>query len=51
MVELLALLPKPIVMVMSTDPEYGKLILIAGADAFVNKGEYVDWITEKLKLN
>lgn len=40
--------PKPIVMVMSSSPEYGKIILIAGADAFVSKDEKADWLMEKL---
>lgn len=46
--DLHAIVPKPIVMVMSTDPEYGKIVLIAGADAFVSKGDEPYWLMEKL---
>lgn len=46
--DLHCLVPKPIVMVMSTDPQYGKLILMAGADAFVSKEDEPDWLMELL---
>ena len=42
-----ALDPRVIVMVMSSEIEYGRMILKAGADAFVSKGE-PDWLLEKL---
>ena len=42
-----ALEPRVIVMVMSSEIEYGRMILKAGADAFVSKGE-PDWLLEKL---
>ena len=42
-----ALEPKPIVVVMSNDFEYSRVLLKAGADAFVSKGE-PDWLLEKL---
>lgn len=35
---------KPIVIVMSSDPEYTRMLLKAGADAFVSKGDQVDWL-------
>ena len=42
-----ALEPRPIVMVMSSEIEYSRVLLKAGADAFVSKGE-PDWLLEKL---
>jgi len=41
--------PKPVVIVMSSDPGYGRLLLKAGADAFVSKGEQVDWLLRVLQ--
>jgi AmiR/NasT family two-component response regulator len=40
--------PKPIVVVMSSKPEYGGLFLRIGADAFVSKGDHPDWLIETL---
>lgn len=40
--------PKPVVIVMSSDPDYGRLLLKAGADAFVSKGEQADWLLRVL---
>jgi len=42
-----ALEPRPIVIVMSSEIEYSRVLLKAGADAFVSKGE-PDWLLEKL---
>lgn len=39
-----ALEPKPIVIVMSSDPADSRMMLRAGADAFVSKGERPDWL-------
>lgn len=44
-----ALAPKMIVLVMSSQPEDGRLALQAGADAFVSKGSQPDWLLENLK--
>jgi DNA-binding NarL/FixJ family response regulator len=41
--------PRPTVIVMSSDPEYGRMILKAGADAFVSKGDQPDWLLHILQ--
>ena len=41
--------PKPTVIVMSSNPEHGRLLLKAGADAFVSKGEQPDWLLDILR--
>jgi DNA-binding NarL/FixJ family response regulator len=41
--------PRPIVVVMSSKPENGRMLLKAGADAFVSKGDQPDWLLETLK--
>lgn len=41
--------PKPVVIVMSSDSSYGRMLLKAGADAFVSKGEQVDWLLRVLQ--
>lgn len=41
--------PRPIVIVMSSNIEYSRLLLKAGADAFVSKGDQPDWLLEKLQ--
>lgn len=41
--------PKPIVIVMSSDPEYGRMCLRSGADAFVSKGDQADWLVQSLE--
>jgi len=46
--ELHACKPKPIVVVMGSQPEYGRLLLKAGADAFVSKGDQPEWLMETL---
>lgn len=43
-----ALVPRPLVMVMSSESECSKALLKAGADAFVCKGDEPDWLLEKL---
>jgi DNA-binding NarL/FixJ family response regulator len=44
-----ALEPKLIVVVMGSNYEDSKLVLRAGADAFVSKGEQPDWLLETLR--
>jgi len=43
-----ALEPKPTVIVMSSDFENSRKLLMAGADAFVSKGDQADWLMEIL---
>jgi len=43
------LIPRPIVIVMSSDPEYSRMMLKAGADAFVSKGDQPDWLLQILR--
>jgi DNA-binding NarL/FixJ family response regulator len=40
---------RPVVVGMSTKPEYGRMMLKAGADAFVSKSEQPEWLLETLK--
>lgn len=40
--------PPPVVIVMSSNPEDGRRLLRAGADAFVSKGEQPDWLLQSL---
>jgi DNA-binding NarL/FixJ family response regulator len=40
---------KLVVIVMGSQPEYGRLMLKAGADAFISKGDQPDWLLETLK--
>ena len=47
--ELHSCTPKPIVVVMGSQPEYGRMLLKAGADAFVSKGDQPDWLLETLE--
>jgi DNA-binding NarL/FixJ family response regulator len=44
-----AIEPRPIIVVMSSDYEYSKVALRAGADAFVSKGDQPDWLLETLR--
>ena len=39
---------KFLVVVMSSQPEYGRMALKAGADAFVSKSDQPDWLLETL---
>jgi len=41
--------PTPVVIVMSSDPGHARLILKAGADAFVSKGDQADWLLHVLR--
>ena len=41
--------PKPVVMVMSSDPADGRMLLRVGADAFVSKGDQADWLLHSLR--
>ena len=41
--------PKPIVIVMSANGEDGRIMLQAGADAFVSKSNQPDWLLEALR--
>ena len=43
-----AITPKPLVIVMSSGYEYSSMVLKAGADAFVSKGDQPDWLLETL---
>ena len=43
-----ALDPRPLVIVMSSEFEYSRMMLKAGADAFVSKGDRPDWLLDKL---
>jgi len=43
------IIPKLVVIVMSSDPGDGRLALKAGADAFVSKGEQPDWLLDSLR--
>jgi DNA-binding NarL/FixJ family response regulator len=47
--DLHALMPTPIVVVMSSETEYGSMLLKAGADAFVSKGDRPEWLLESLE--
>jgi DNA-binding NarL/FixJ family response regulator len=40
--------PSPVVVGMSTRLEYGRIMLNAGADAFVSKNDQPDWLLEIL---
>lgn len=40
--------PKPVVIVMSSNPNDGRRLLRAGADAFASKGEQADWLLRLL---
>jgi DNA-binding NarL/FixJ family response regulator len=41
--------PRPIVVVMSDKPEYGRMMLNAGADGFLSKSNEPDWLLETLQ--
>ena len=43
-----ALDPRPFVIVMSSEPGYSRMMLKAGADAFVSKSDQPDWLFEML---
>jgi len=43
-----ALEPRPFVIVMSSDPGFSRMMLKAGADAFVSKSDQPDWLLETL---
>jgi DNA-binding NarL/FixJ family response regulator len=40
---------RPVLVGMSTKPEYGRMMLKAGADAFVSKSDQPDWLLETLQ--
>ncbi len=44
-----ALEPRPIVIVMSSGFEYSRMLLQAGADAFVSKGDPPNWLLQTLR--
>ncbi len=44
--DLHAFKPSPIVVLMSSESEYGSMLLKAGADAFVSKGDRPEWLIE-----
>lgn len=41
--------PKPVVVVMGDKPEYGRMLLKAGANAFISKGDQPTWLLETLE--
>ena len=43
------LAPKPKVIVMDSNPEFGRKYLRAGADAFISKGDEPEWLFETLR--
>jgi two-component system, NarL family, nitrate/nitrite response regulator NarL len=43
-----ALKPRPIIIVMSSEIASSRLVLRAGADAFISKGDDPDWLLEQL---
>jgi DNA-binding NarL/FixJ family response regulator len=43
-----ALNPRPFVVVMSSEFEYSRMLLKAGADAFVSKGDEPEWLLDRL---
>ena len=43
-----ALEPRPFVIVMSSEFEYSRMLLKAGADAFVSKGDDPNWLLNTL---
>lgn len=47
--DLHSLKPSPIVVLMSSESEYGSMLLKAGADAFVSKGDRPEWLVESLE--
>jgi DNA-binding NarL/FixJ family response regulator len=47
--DLQALEPRPVVIVMSGNSEDSRLVLKAGADAFVSKCDQPDWLLETLR--
>ena len=40
--------PRPVVSVMSSESEFSRMMLKAGADAFVSKTDQPDWLLETL---
>ena len=40
--------PRPIVIIMSSESEYSRMMLKAGADAFLSKGDQPEWILDTL---
>lgn len=47
--KLQALVPKPFIILMSTDQADSRLSFRVGADAFVSKGEHPEWLLETLR--
>ncbi len=43
-----ALEPRPFVIIMSSQIEYSRMMLKAGADAFVSKGDDPEWLVDRL---
>ncbi len=48
-VQLHALAPRPMVIVMDSLPEASRMALREGADAFVSKGDGPEWLLESLR--
>lgn len=47
--QLRRLQPRPIIAVMSSEFEYSRSMLKAGADTFISKADQPDWLLEKLQ--
>lgn len=47
--KLQALIPQPVIIVMSSEFEYSRMLLKAGADAFISKGDASDWLLVTLR--
>jgi DNA-binding NarL/FixJ family response regulator len=47
--ELHKIQPKPNVVVLGTNPEQGRMLVKAGADAFVSKSDPPDWVLATLQ--
>ena len=41
--------PRPLVIAMSSDSEHSRMLLRAGADAFVSKGDQPEWLLRILR--
>ncbi len=41
--------PRPVVVVMGTSNDHGRMIIKAGADAFISKSDPPDWVLETLQ--
>lgn len=44
-------IPRPYIVVMSSNPENSRLLLLAGADSFVSKADQPEWLIQILREN